>query len=201
MSVKRRQFRIGRRRIVLFELVTELRILYRRFLIEVRIRRRQFVFNPHIRHGAQHQSGSSRKSSPPGGYPILELKISRWWRRSNHVRGRAVDPAIAVRQRQGGGLVLYLRALRAISLLQSTFVEVTAANSVWELLKVREDFLRVPTDTEVVTDGGVKGIAAICSSRRASADNLLNLVNAVAGSVAAVEAVTGIHRSSSFGGC
>src|SRR5262249_29949338 len=79
--------------------------------------------------------------------------------------------------------------------VQSAFAQVTGANTLRELLQVLLDPRDVPAAADKVPDDGVKEIAAVGAFRRASAHDLLDLLDAVAATVA-IKAITSSRRSS-----
>ena len=68
--------------------------------------------------------------------------------------------------------------------MQTVFADVSLADAVLELLEMRKNPLHVPATADIMADDRMKRVAAVGSFRRAVADYLLNLINAVAGAIA-----------------
>ena len=76
---------------------------------------------------------------------------------------------------------------------ETIFAQIAAADPVWILPKVCEDAIRLPSTADIMADDRVKHVRAVSSRRRPFTYNLLDLIDAVLGSVA-VEAVAFARR-------
>ena len=67
-------------------------------------------------------------------------------------------------------------------LLQPIFTQIAARRCRRELLQVLQDLLDAPAAADIVADDRVEYVAAVLPVRRAVTDDLLDLIDAVAGS-------------------